>query len=137
LLFAVHRFVILGEVADRLIWRVTLTYRRFASWLVSLSLPWLMPSVADALLGKHHQIVVVILSFLSLIFAAIISLRMMLLLPALAGGWGLQIGAAHGEVLEAMPGNSWALRWWDVCPYCNCAGHNHRSLAFEHSVRGR
>jgi hypothetical protein len=86
LLIAVHRFVILGEVADRPIWRITLTYRRFASWLVLLSLPWLMPSVADALLGKHHQIAGVIVLLLSLILAAIISLRMMLLLPALAVG---------------------------------------------------
>jgi hypothetical protein len=84
LLIAVHRFVILGEVADRPIWRVSLAYRRFAGWLALLSLPWLGPIAAGVLFGPVHPFLNVLFSLLSLIFAAIASLRLMLLLPAVA-----------------------------------------------------
>ncbi len=84
MLIAMHRFVILGDVADRPIWRVPLTYRRFAGWLVFLTLPWLAPNAVFFLFGRTFPFLAKLFDFLCTIFAIVVSLRLMLLLPAVA-----------------------------------------------------
>jgi hypothetical protein len=83
-LIAVHRFVILGEVADRPIWIVPATYRRFVGWLLLLSVVWLPAAAIQALTGLLHPLLNALISFLFLTFAMVVILRLMLLLPALA-----------------------------------------------------
>lgn len=98
ILIAVHRFVILGELVDRPVWHVPPTYRRFVGWLVLLSLPWLGPLAAAVLFGPLLPVPSVILSLLSLAFAAVLAVRLMLLFPALA---------------VAIPSADWRRAWTD------------------------
>jgi hypothetical protein len=86
-LIAVHRFVVLGEVADRPVWRIPPGYGRFVGWLICLDLLALPLEALEAYLGPvDYSFVVVSVSLLYLIFLAVVSLRLMLLFPGLALG---------------------------------------------------
>jgi hypothetical protein len=93
ILIAVHRIIILGELADRPVWRVPPTYPRFAVWLLFLNVLWFAPTVLNiwlspyavhSIFGPSHPILGNLASLLCRVFAFIVSLRLMILLPALA-----------------------------------------------------
>jgi len=93
ILIAVHRGILLSEVVDRPIWRVPPTYQRFAFWLLLFNLLWAVPAVLDLWLlpvvahsssGAGITFLIVLLNAAFWIVAIVVSLRLMLLLPAVA-----------------------------------------------------
>jgi hypothetical protein len=112
ILIAVHRIILLSEVADRPIWRIPPNYRSFAGWLLFLNLLWLAPTFLDFWLLPHvarpdaeHSApgvgAAVLVSTITVLFeviAVVASLRLMLLLPALA---------------LATPSAEWRNAWYD------------------------
>ncbi len=107
-LIAVHRFAMLGEVVDRPVWSLPPIFRRFAVWLLFLNLFALLPEILLPLMsglpaigkpGPAQDLLtvfvygpIVLAMIAALVFAVILDLRLMLLLPAIAlvkpsAGW--------------------------------------------------
>lgn len=58
-LIAVHRFVILGEVTDRQVWRLPANYTLFVGWLILLQVFSALPmDLARAISAARHPLLV-------------------------------------------------------------------------------
>jgi hypothetical protein len=93
---AVHRFVLLREVADRYIWSLPRQVWRFCTWLVIIQLITLPGEVITLASANHPGTVTTFITSVAGIVELIITLRTMLLFPAIAV-----------EAINNTVGNAW------------------------------
>lgn len=105
-LVAVHRSVLLGEAADRPVWRLPPTYDRYLFWLVLLNLLFLPVIGLDALAGQRYSAPVVVGLLLLLAGAVAVTVRLALLLPLSAMG---APAADWRTAWDASRGKTWRL----------------------------
>jgi hypothetical protein len=105
---AVHRFVLLGEVTER--YAASLSdqrFMRFFTFSIAFQLLILVPGMLMPLAMKAGEIVGLLLGlavFALLVFAVIVSLRLLLLFPALA----VDAGGAHWKnAIDDTKGHTW------------------------------
>ena len=83
-LIGIHRFIITGEVIDRAVWVVPPMYGRFVVWAIGLSLAMTPASIIQMLIGARYPGLSVTISGVYAIGVLFVSMRLMLMLPALA-----------------------------------------------------
>ena len=108
---AVHRSILLGEGADRPVWRLPLGYDRYLGRLLVLSLPSLAATAGLALVDQRQAappaVVIAALVLASLVTAAVVvSVRLALALPLAAAEIP---GAGWRTAWEASRGKGWRL----------------------------
>lgn len=84
LLIAVHRLVLMGETTDRPVWRLPVCYWRFFSWFLLVNLTWLLGPFMGLVPSADHELAGSVSSLLVTLAAMILSLRIILLFPAVA-----------------------------------------------------
>lgn len=92
IVIAVHRFVILGEVLDRPIWKLPATYRIFVIWLLLCGISSTLLSEVVDVLSPDYLVAGMLFVFVADVLLAIVSVRLMLIFPAIAvespyAGW--------------------------------------------------
>lgn len=92
IVMAVHRFVILSEMADRPIWKTPASYPMSVVYLLLYNLIRFLMADPGKVFGPRCLIVGSLLNFLFSILLSVISLRLMLIFPAIAvespyAGW--------------------------------------------------
>lgn len=103
---AAHRFVLLGEVADRYLWELPRQVWRFYAWLVIIQLITLPGEVITLASANRPGAAITFIKSVIGIVQLIITLRTMLLFPAIA------VEATHGTASNAWrdsKGHSWFL----------------------------
>jgi hypothetical protein len=83
-LVAVHRLVLKGDTTDRPVWRLPACYWRFFAWFLLINLAWLLGPFVGIVITADHELVGSVLNFLVVLVAMILSLRILLLFPAVA-----------------------------------------------------
>lgn len=99
----VHQFVILKEVPNFPIWKIPNMYGIFVAWLLLADFISVLSSMVEAISVLHSSAVFVVLSFLYSIFVAYVSLRLLLIFPAIAvkspyAGWRNAMRDSRGHV---------------------------------------
>ena len=107
---AVHRFILLGEQADRPVWRLPPGYDRYLGHLLVLSLPALAEVAGLALVDQREAtpgfLVVSLVAALLVAASVVVTVRLALALPLAAAGVP---GAGWRTAWDASRGKGWRL----------------------------
>ena len=109
---AVHRFVVLGEIVDRLVWQLPKSYTKFAVWLIALQVLITFPSSVLNAFALSGLLWLLGVSAIYLVISCVVSLRSMLLFPAIA------IGVPETTWQDAWNesrGHAWQFFWALIC----------------------
>ena len=103
---AVHRSILLGEGADRPVWRLPPGYDRYLGWLVLLDLLMLPAVVGYGTAEQGYSAPAAAATVLLLAVGAAVTVRLSLLLPLAAMG---QPGVGWRTAWDASRGRGWRL----------------------------